>query len=287
MGLASHALTESRDPRMLRANPMKPDLITVFGVTFHSYRSLLAAAFVICTLLAVRDSRHRPGAPALTPILGIWALAGALFGARLFYVLQYEGVQAFAQALYVWKGGLVFYGGLMGGLLAVSIYCTLRGIPLLPTADLVAPYLALGEAITRIGCFLNGCCYGLACPYPWGVGFPSDSVAYQDHLDAGTLSPGAAHTVALHPTQLYMAAGLLAVFAILKSPLVRRPWGGSVVCAYLLLYGILRFLVEILRGDSAHSVAGMTLSQGISAGLAVVALVALVVQTRRDSATSG
>ncbi|MCC6696550.1 MAG: prolipoprotein diacylglyceryl transferase [Candidatus Hydrogenedentes bacterium] len=266
---------------------MKPDLITVFGLTFHSYRTLLAAAFVICTLLAVRESKRGASAPALSPAIGIWALAGALLGARVFYVLQYEGIRALAQALLVWKGGLVFYGGLAGGALAVAAYCRLRGLRVLPVADIGAPYLALGEAITRIGCFLNGCCYGMACPYPWGVAFPPGSVAYQDHLDADMLSPNMAHTVPLHPTQLYMTVGLVAVFVVLKRLLSRKPWGGSVVCAYLLLYGILRFLVEILRGDSVRGVAGLTLSQSISAAMVLAALIALMVQIRRRRAATG
>ncbi|MCC6486862.1 MAG: prolipoprotein diacylglyceryl transferase [Candidatus Hydrogenedentes bacterium] len=266
---------------------MKPDLITVFGVTFHSYRTVLAVAFAVCTILAVRESRRRGGAVVLTPVLGVWALAGALLGARIFYVLQYECIQALAQALLVWKGGLVFYGGLAGGTLAVAAYCRLRGMRVLPVADIGAPYLALGEAITRIGCFLNGCCYGVACAWPWGVSFPQGSVAYQDHLDAAILGPNLTQTVPLHPTQLYMTAGLVAVFVMLKLLLSKKAWDGSVVCAYLLLYGILRFLVEILRGDSLRGAAGLTLSQSISVAVALAALIALMVQTRRGRAATG
>ena len=250
---------------------MRPELFQIFGVTFYAYRTLLAVAFVVCTLLAVRESKRRGDTPPLTPTLGIWALLGALLGARIFHTLQYGRPQDWWRALILWDGGLVFYGGLIGGVAAVAVCLRVQGVPFLRAADVMAPYVALGEAITRAGCFLNGCCFGVSCSYPWAVQFPPGSVAYQAHLDRHWITQSDAYSLAIHPTQLYMAGGLLAGFALLKWRLGRKSWDGSVVCDYLLSYGILRFLVEILRGDSARSIAGMTVSQSISVVLVAVA----------------
>jgi len=247
---------------------MRPALFEIFGVSFYSYRVLLAASFVVCTLLAVRAS-ERHGSIRLNPALGIWALVGALLGARVFYVLQYERLASVWKALFVWDGGLVFYGGLLGGTLTVAAYWRLRGTPFLQGADVIAPYLALGEAITRIGCFLNGCCYGTPTTAPWAVRFSQGSVAYQAHLDAGLVTPADRYSLACHPTELYMTFGLILVFFALQGRVFRRNWDGAVVCGYLLLYGILRFLAETVRGDSARSVFGMTVSQAISLALVI------------------
>lgn len=248
---------------------MKPELFEFLGMPIYSYRLLLAVAFVLCTLLAVRASERRSGGVRLVPLMGIWALGGALLGARTFYVLQYRSPAEYWTAMVVWEGGLVFYGGLLGGAAAVAIHWRLRGTPFLKGADVVAPYLALGEAITRIGCFLNGCCHGALTHVPWGMRFPPGSVAYQAQLDSGLITTADLRAHACHPTQLYMALGLLLVFGLLHPLRLRQLQAGFTVCGYLLLYGILRFLVEFLRGDSARSVFGMTVSQVISLALII------------------
>lgn len=260
---------------------MKPELFEFLGIPFYSYRVLLAVSFVLCTLLSVRASERHPDGVRLVPAMGIWALCGALLGARVFYVLQYRTPSEYWSALVVWEGGLVFYGGLLGGATAVAIHWRARGTPFLKGADVVAPYLALGEAITRIGCFLNGCCYGYVTDLPWGLHFPPGSVAYQAQLDAGLVTTADSHSRACHPTQLYMAAGLILVFGVLLRKSRRPSWNGATVCGYLLLYGILRFLVEYLRGDGARSILGMTVSQTISLLLAVGAGLLMASRYRR------
>jgi phosphatidylglycerol:prolipoprotein diacylglycerol transferase len=113
------------------------------------------------------------------------------------------------------------------------------------------------------------------------VRFPPGSVAYATQLDSGTITAEASHTTALHPTELYMTAGLLVAFVVLWWFHRRRPRAGTVFFAYLLLYGLVRFSVEAFRGDSARSVAGLTVSQAISLVLLVVGFVALVARMRR------
>lgn len=264
---------------------MRPELFEFLGIPFYSYRVMLAVSFVVCTLLAVRASDRQADEVRLVPALGIWALCGALLGARIFYVVQYKDPGEYWSALAIWEGGLVFYGGLLGGAAAVAVHWKLRGTPFLKAADIVAPYLALGEAITRVGCFLNGCCYGSLTGAPWGQRYLSGSVVYQAQLDAGLITSADPRSLACHPTQLYMALGLLLVFGVSLLWSLRRPPAGIVACGYLLLYGILRFLVEFLRGDSARSVFGMTVSQAISLMLVSGAGLVLVSRYFRDSTT--
>jgi phosphatidylglycerol:prolipoprotein diacylglycerol transferase len=244
---------------------MHPELIRIFGYPLHAYPTMLAVAFVAGTLLAVREADRR--GLVLPPELGIWAFLGALVGAKAFYILQYGEVAQLWRALLIWQGGLVYYGGFIGGLSAAYAYARICRLPILRTADVAAPYLALGQAITRVGCFLNGCCYGVPTNVPWAVTFPPHSHAHERQVAEGVLEAGAAHTLPVHPTQLYMVFGLLATAVVLKLALDRRRFAGQNVLHYAFLYGVLRFVVEWLRGDSARSVMGMTVSQAISLAL--------------------
>ena len=264
---------------------MSPILFHFFGAPVYAYRTLLAVSFVVCTLLAVRESR-RPGGVELSPSVGIWAMFGSLIGARAFFILQYGRIADLWRALILWEGGLVFYGGLLGGLAAVAIHLRLHKIPLLNAADSMAPYVALGEAITRIGCFCNGCCWGAVCHLPWAVTFPAHSPAFEQQVRDEMLATDAVHALPVHPTQLYMSAGLVVGCFALRALLVRRPPAGVVFFAYLLLYGFLRFIVELLRGDSARSVGGLTVSGGISLALAFAGAAAWVYAMRRSRSMS-
>ncbi|NUM54544.1 MAG: prolipoprotein diacylglyceryl transferase [Candidatus Hydrogenedentes bacterium] len=260
---------------------MRPELFQLYGVPVYAYRTLLAMAFVVCTLLTVRASRRRPGGIELSPIIGIWAMLGSLVGAHAFYIVQYGNARDLWRAFFVWEGGLVFYGGLIGGLGAAGAYLAIVKVPFLNAADSAAPYLALGESITRIGCLLNGCCWGAACHLPWAITFPAHSPAFDAQVAAGQLASTAEHALPVHPTQLYMLFGLVAVAIVLVRALVRERPAGVVFFGYVLLYGVLRFLVELVRGDSARSVAGLTVSGAISAAFVALGIAACTYLMRR------
>jgi phosphatidylglycerol:prolipoprotein diacylglycerol transferase len=251
---------------------MRPELFRIFDVPFHSYRVMLAVAFLACTLLAVRESARRGEGFVIPPATGVWALLGALLGAKAWWAVQYTAPRQWWRALLLWEGGLVFYGGLLGGTLAVALYLRREKIPLLPAADVMAPYLALGEAITRVGCFLNGCCWGAPSTLPWALRFPRGCAVHLAQVQEGAIPADAQQTVPVHPTQLYMTLGLLAAFVVLKGVLKRKTRPGTVVLAYLLLYGAVRFTVEAFRADSARPLLHMTVSQIVSLGLAAGAL---------------
>ncbi|MBN2308805.1 MAG: prolipoprotein diacylglyceryl transferase [Candidatus Hydrogenedentes bacterium] len=260
---------------------MRPELFHIGGVSFGAYRTLLTVAFITGTLLTVREAGRRGDCGALSPMAGGWGFLGAILGAKAFYIVQYDSPWHVWRAFLLWGGGLVYYGGLAGGVAAVAVYLRIRRIPLVKALDIMAVYLPLGQAITRVGCFLNGCCYGTESSLPWAVRFPPGSVAFAKHVNAGLVDPAAGHSLTVHPAQLYMVAGLLIVFAVAKVVLHRKQHDGAVLFTYLLLYGVLRFFVEFVRGDNARSVAHLTVYQVISLGLIVGGGAALLWLRRR------
>ncbi|HOJ31986.1 MAG TPA: prolipoprotein diacylglyceryl transferase [Candidatus Hydrogenedentes bacterium] len=242
---------------------MRQTLFTVFGYAFHAYPVMISIAFVTCTLLAVREADKRR--LFLPPEAGLFVFIGALIGARAFYIIQYERIRDVWLALFFWQAGLVFYGGLIGGTITAYLCARFYRLPPLRTADIVVPYLALGEAITRIGCFLNGCCFGMPTQMPWGVRFPAGSYPFWKQVLDKLIPENAPCSLPVHPTQLYMTLGLvLFAFPLLKASLKRTVFDGQTALLYGVLYGIVRFTVEIFRGESARSVFGMTVSQTIS-----------------------
>ncbi len=251
---------------------MRPTLVKFFGLEFHAYTTMLAAAFLVCTLLAVREGLRQNPPIEGNPRGGLWAFFGALIGAKAFWIIQYDTPWNVWRAVFVWMGGYVFYGGLLGGAGALLLYMRLNRLPILRSGDICVQYLALGEAITRVGCFLNGCCWGEPTHVPWGVHFPRHSYAWLEHVKEGLLEASAPASLSVHPTQLYMVGGLVITFLLMRLLSARPHREGAIILHYCLLYGILRFSVEHFRGDSARSVLGLTVSQSISAALIVFAV---------------
>ena len=246
---------------------MIPVLARFGPVTLYSYGLLLAVAFFTASWQAQRAARNWPDSPApIAPgqIMNACTatLLGGLFGARLLFIFANADVFRLypLEAFAIWHGGLIWYGGFAGGLAAFTWYLGRHGIPWMRAMDQIIPSVALGHAIGRIGCFLNGCCYGKPTTAWWGVAFPG-------HIDR------------VIPTQLIESAGLFLYFLGLRRlqrvAVLQRP--GTVFWAYALAYGILRFLVEFARGDQQVFVGELTLPQAISAAFALLALVALIV----------
>ncbi len=167
------------------------------------------------------------------------------------------------KALKFWHGGLAYYGGFLFAAPVGLWYARRKQLGVLRIADLTAPTIAFGLFFGRMGCFFNGCCYGAHTDVPWAVSFP-----------------GRPH---VHPTQLYEAAGALAIFAFLYFYLrPRKRAEGEVFAGLLVLYGLLRFGLEFLRADDRGGFAGLSTSQWI--GVPLVALgVWLFVRGRRNA----
>ncbi len=171
------------------------------------------------------------------------------------------------EAFQYWRGGIVYYGGVVGGAVGFLAYRWFYPFPLRPYLDAIAPSIALGTFFGRLGCFLNGCCYGDQCQLPWAVSFPARSAAWGHQVNAGLISEGASHSLPVHPTQLYSALDGLVLLLLLSAfyPLRRRD--GEVMGLLTLTYPITRFLIEYLRNDEGAFFGGLTISQNISVAL--------------------
>ena len=172
--------------------------------------------------------------------LGPWLILGTIVGARGLYVLSnwredFAG-RSLWQIFNIRGGGLVFYGGLIGASLACIVYVRFRKLPLWKIADVLAPSIALGHAFGRIGCLMNGCCFGRACDLPWAIHFPNDHET---------------HGAGVHPTQIYESVLNLGLYAVLAWLYRRKTFDGQVFALYLIFYAVLRAFVELFRGDYA------------------------------------
>jgi phosphatidylglycerol:prolipoprotein diacylglycerol transferase len=254
---------------------MRPVLVTLHvgarEIGVHTYGLAIAAGIAVAIVLAAREARRRGLDVGRVLDFAFWATVAGLLGSRLTYVLVNAGDFARAcvrgvdgpraaldvladctRVLYVWEGGLVFYGGVAGAALVAVRFARHERWSAAVLADVFAPGVAVGHALGRLGCFAAGCCFGKASG-AWGAAFPVGSVAFDELGSLGVLAPGASFTPPLHPTQLYEAGGELAIFACLlalRPRLRERP--GALALVYATLYAALRFVVELFRGDVAR-----------------------------------
>ncbi len=199
---------------------------------------MIAAAFVFGLLLARRRARARGLDPDMIIDMVFFVMLASIAGARLTYVVAHWGYYAndIARAFKVWDGGLTLYGGVTAGIAAGFLFFKRRGVGPWLGVDLAAPALALGIGIGRIGCFLNGCCFGRECDLPWAVTFPAGS-------GAADIFPG----VAIHPTQIYESLAAFAVMAVLLVVDRKRRFDGFLLTLLLILLAVYRLFVDPLR----------------------------------------
>lgn len=214
-----------------------PVLFQLGPFSVRSYGLMLAVAFVAGTWYAVRGARRRGLSEDRILSLVGWILVAALLGARLHFVLGHpESYASPLEFLRIWEGGLTLYGGLIAAIAVSFLYLRRHGIPFLPVADLCAPAIALGESITRIGCFLNGCCFGAPCSGGLCIHYPPGSYAVSSLGD-----------VPVHPAQLYLSASMLAVFGFLAWLDRRHHAPGVIFSCFLIAQGLARYIVDFFR----------------------------------------
>jgi phosphatidylglycerol:prolipoprotein diacylglycerol transferase len=244
---------------------MIPTVFVLGPIHLYSYGLLLAAGLLL-SLYLMRHRAAKEGFPQpddCTDIMlavFVWGFSGA----RLFYVLQ--NFSYFAanplRVFAVWEGGLIFYGGVVASLVGFSITVRMKKLSFWKALDFIAPYTALTQAFGRVGCFLNGCCYGKPCDLPWAVHFPQAEGL-------------------VHPAQVYEAAYTLVLFAFLlkRSRAVR--FEGEISLLYLMLYALGRFLIEFVR-EPGLTWLGLTHNQWTS--IVIITMASLIFQARRRSA---
>lgn len=232
---------------------MHPIICKVGPFTVFSYGLMLAIAFVVASGLAGMYARRNRQSAEFVVNLCFIAFVCGIVGARIMHII---GNFRFYLAdpleiIMLQHGGLWWFGGLVFGTLGGVIYCLRARQPLYPTLDLIVPFAALAQSIGRIGCFLNGCCFG----HLSGFGLYSE-----------------AHQAIIVPTQIYSSVGLLAIFVFLRYLQEQPHKSGQIFFAYLILYSVKRFAIEFWRGDSLPVFAGLTLFQLMSVAVFSLAL---------------
>ncbi len=227
---------------------MYPILFQIGPFTIYSYGAMLAVAVMVCAYFLSRDAVKLGLSKDIAFDLLFWLTLGGIIGARIFYIMiSWDHFsQNLGEIVMINRGGLAWQGGFIGGLIAGAWFVKAKKLRFRLMLDLAAPYIALGQAIGRIGCFFNGCCYGK--PWIFGIYFP-------------------VHQARLYPTQLYETVMLFGIFLILR--FFKRPnWPqGMVFVVYLWLAAIERFIVEFYRADHDILLWGLSLFQFIAMGV--------------------
>jgi len=238
---------------------------------------MVALGFLAGLLTATRRARRENIASEKITDLTLWIMVGSILGARIVYVTTYWGTE-FANAplseiFMIQHGGLVFYGGLIGATVAGGIYLHLRKLPFWKVADVMAPSIALGSVFGRIGCLLNGCCYGRECNAPWAITFPA---GHETH-------PYDQPAIPVHPTEIYDAVLNLLLYFFLAWMFRRKKFDGQIFTLYLIGYAICRSVVEYFRGDYPpdHIHFGLTSAQLVSIPILGVGLFLAFVLSKR------
>jgi len=261
---------------------MYPELFHLGFIHLRSYGVLLAIAFLVGTALGLREARRLGLDEDKLINVILVTLVASVIGARALYVIEHlaEFRRQWGSVLALWQGGLTLYGGVVAGALAGLTAAQRFGLPRWLVADALTPSLALGTMFGRIGCFLNGCCYGRPTTLPWGVRFPASSFAALEFGD-----------VPVHPSQLYNAAAGLALFTFFW--LLRRRFRtpGVMFWSFLALFALVRIPIDVTRSYEPEAVMvrgalQLTESQAFSLALAMFSLL-MILRLRRGAGAPG
>jgi len=220
---------------------MHPILFKIGWFELHSYGLFLALAFLTAIIRAKKFGIN----PSIIMDLSMVIIISSLIGSRFLYVIlhieEFRGkyldiINPFQSSGEFGIAGLTMLGGVIFALFSTIFYTRIKNLSFLKTADILSPSIALGVGITRIGCFLNGCCYGVECNLPWGMVFSPESPAGYHFYD-----------IAIHPTQLYSSLGGFIIFFILIYIGKHKIFNGIIFYSFLILYSIDRFIIDFFR----------------------------------------
>ncbi len=312
---------------------MHPELFEIpfLNVTVKSYGLMMVIGFLAAVALIRRLSRSFTPDPQLITNVALYALIGGVVGARLFFVIHYfeqfrgDAISVFA----IWKGGLELLGGVLLAIAIIFAFLMYHKLPIRRYLDALAVGLMLAHVFGRIGCLLNGCCYGKPANLPWAVRFPYNSFAYRSqvspdpprnrlephlklpddylvyHAD-GTASPkpfdeltpeqkyavteGPYRCLPVHPTQIYCSLNAMLTCLVLylfrrrslnadladsRARFLTKP--GQTFALMFILYGLARFLIELLRDDNPYEFNGLTVSQNLGIALVLLGIIFMLV----------
>lgn len=232
---------------------MLPEICKIGPVTIYAYGLMLVVAFFVCTRLAGIQAKKEQVDPEKIFNLCFYIFLWGIIGARVFYLLNNATfyLRNPREIIMLQHGGISWFGGLIFGIAAATIIIKRNKLNLPKILDLLVPFIALGQAIGRIGCLLNGCCFGRVSGF--GLYFE-------------------VHHQVLIPTQLYSSLLLLLIFIILRKMQDKPHFAGQIFCSYLLLYSIKRFFIEFFRDDTPKMFYGLTLFQILSLAMFISSL---------------
>ena|SRR3989338_7465581 len=230
---------------------------------------MVALAFIAGILVSLYYAKKEKIKSEIILDLAIYVIVASIIGARSFYVIgQWDLYKTnLLEVFMVQRGGLVVLGGVLFSIVTIFLFAKKKKISFLKLLDSISPGTALGLAIGRVGCFLNGCCFGLPARLPWAIKFPPGSLAH-------SYFPGEY----IHPTQIYSVLGMLTVFGVVTSIYRKKRFNGQIFFAWVIGYSIYRFIVEFFRYSPIHWL-GLTPSQWIVA-IGVVVAVAYLFKKR-------
>jgi len=259
---------------------MLPYVFTIFGFHLPTYGLLVAIAFLVALALTARLARAKGLDSELVLNLGIYCAMAGIAGAKLMMILvdfnEYANNPRLLFSLSTLQAAGIFYGGLLAALVMAFFYMRSKGLPMLATADVLAPGIALGHSIGRLGCFAAGCCWGAHTDLPWAVTFTKPEAHELVGVPLG---------VALHPTQLYEALAEALIFLFLYWRIRKPHQPGAIIGLYLVLYSTVRFFDDFLRDPQQPNPFGgpFNNAQWISLGLIAIVVGFWLKSRRRAS----
>ncbi len=234
---------------------MHPIIAKIGPFTIYSYGMMVAIAFLLGIFVAKREAVRKNIRPDIVYDLGFYLLIGSIIGARIYYVFFFDlkGFLEYPVSIFkVWQGGLAIHGGIFGGIIAGIIFSRVRKISFWALADLIAPSIMLGQAIGRIGCFLNGCCFGVPMVKPL---FGMEG----------------------HPTQIYELILDFIGFLLLWDLRKKIRFEGGLFLLYLMTYSVIRIIVSQFRADNLYLWnTGITLADLSSLIIFIIAMVLFI-----------
>ncbi len=264
-------------------------LLTIKDFNLPAYGVMAVIGYLVGMYFINKEANRNKIEPILIQSLTMWIIVGMLIGARIWYVWEnwYQFSSDPISIFKLWEGGMVFYGGFIGGFIGGIVFIKLAKLPLLKVMDITAPGIAIAISIGRIGCFLNGCCYGRITDSFIGVKFPARwyPPAFVDHLQRGLISSGAEQCLPVIPTQLISTLNLFLIFLILWNIRTKKIFNGFIFALFIGLYGFHRFIVDFFRhySENALILKYLSLSQVLSIIMMLISAVVIITFYRKSN----
>lgn len=256
---------------------MFPDLIKIGDFTVHTYGVLVAVGLLLSYFTAIYFGKKEGIESRKVENLFVFTVIGGLVGARIAYILEHpHQFNTFLDYFAVWKGGIDWFGGLIGGAAVLIFLLKKYRLNILKIGDIAGISVIIGHAVGRIGCTAAGCCYGK--PVPPDSPFKDLAITFPNHPD--TSAPSG---IPLYPTQPAEALGNFLIFAVLFFIYRRKSFDGQILSVYLILYGIERFLLEFWRGVTPPlPIIGLTWNQIISVLMVLSGIAVFIIGKRKN-----